>query len=69
MPSAAEPMLNQKGRMETDESRPEMPPTESFVHESSGDLREPEIDPGVCGEDDGPEENVVEVRDEENTNR
>ncbi len=51
--------------MEADEHRPEVDLSEAVVHHPAGDLREPEVGPGVRREHHRAEHDVVEVGDDE----
>ena len=61
----AQPVLDQEGGVEADEGQPEVHLAEAFVHQPPGHLGKPEVDAAVGGEDDRPEQHVVEVRHHE----
>ena len=61
----AEPVLDEEGRVEADEEHPEVDLAELLVEHPAGQLRPPEVVAGEHREDDGAEDGVVEVRDDE----
>src|SRR5699024_11059882 len=61
----ANPVLNKERAVETDKSQPEVDLAQTLIQHTAGHLREPEVQTCECGEYNGTEDGVVEVRNQE----